>query len=172
MSVWVIVTSTTGNGDPPENAGSFWRAIRRPTQPKDMFSNVFFAVLALGDSNYTKFWWVHLICLVAGVPIPLPFPCSDAGKKIHKRMLELGATPFYDLGVCVDVCGSTCVRLCAPLPECVCVCVCVGAPQGACVRVCLRVCVCSSVCMWVRVSLSTCACLHPAAVLSLRRVCG
>ena len=58
VSIFIIVVSTTGNGDPPDNAQMFWRHIRRPAQPKDYLANVYFAVLGLGDSNYTKFWWV------------------------------------------------------------------------------------------------------------------
>ncbi len=56
MSVWIVVVSTTGNGDPPENAQLFWRHIRKPSHPKDMLANVYCTVLALGNSNYSKFW--------------------------------------------------------------------------------------------------------------------
>ena len=51
----VVVTSTTGNGDAPENAGRFVRFIKRKTTPKDTFQHCAFAVLGLGDTNYDQF---------------------------------------------------------------------------------------------------------------------
>lgn len=53
----IIVCSTTGNGEPPDNAGKFWRYVKRRTQPKDMLRNLAFTVLGLGDTNYDKFWY-------------------------------------------------------------------------------------------------------------------
>jgi len=77
----VIVCSTTGNGDPPNNADRFWRWLRRRTHDSDLFRGMRFAVLALGDTNYDK--WCH------------------AGRNIAKRMLELSAEQFYITG-CTD----------------------------------------------------------------------
>lgn len=53
----IIVCSTTGNGEAPENAGKFWRYVKRRTQPKDMLAGLHFTVLGLGDTNYDKFWY-------------------------------------------------------------------------------------------------------------------
>lgn len=55
----IIVCSTTGNGDPPDNAGKFWRWVRRRSQPKDLLKGMKYTVLGLGDTNYDKFWYVH-----------------------------------------------------------------------------------------------------------------
>lgn len=44
-SVAVIIISTTGNGDPPENADKGWRALKRRTQPKDLLKHITYAVL-------------------------------------------------------------------------------------------------------------------------------
>ena len=52
----IIIVSTTGNGDPPENASKFWRKIRRRTQKSDLCSSIRFTILGLGDTNYDKFW--------------------------------------------------------------------------------------------------------------------
>ena len=53
----VIVCSTTGNGDPPDNAERFWRYIRRRRDPPNL-NGMKFTVLALGDTNYDRFWCV------------------------------------------------------------------------------------------------------------------
>ena len=74
------VCSTTGNGDPPENADSFWRTVKKRTT-KDTFLGVSYCVLALGDTNYDKF--CHM------------------GKSIDKRCAELGGVRVADL-VCAD----------------------------------------------------------------------
>ncbi|RLN91619.1 hypothetical protein BBJ28_00010786 [Nothophytophthora sp. Chile5] len=74
----VIVCSTTGNGDPPDNCGKFWRYVKRRTQPKDLLAKLRYSVLGLGDTNYDKFCFM--------------------GKGIDKRMRELGAQSFYGFG--------------------------------------------------------------------------
>ncbi|KDO31809.1 hypothetical protein SPRG_03729 [Saprolegnia parasitica CBS 223.65] len=77
----VIVCSTTGNGDPPGNAEKFWRYIKKRAHPATLLSSISFTVLGLGDTNYDKF--CHM------------------GKSIFRRMKDLGAVSFYDLG-CAD----------------------------------------------------------------------
>lgn len=98
----VIICSTTGNADCPENADVWWRSVKLrslvwlshfyPTgvlslfllsilQPKDLFQDVKFAVLGLGDTNYDKF--CHM------------------GKSIDKRLEELGGIRYLDLR-CAD----------------------------------------------------------------------
>lgn len=81
----IIVTSTTGNGDMPDNAYKFWKHIKSREISVDLFLDVTYTVLALGDSNYDKF--------------------CNAGKLIYKRMKELSGkqlTPLY----CVDEVGD------------------------------------------------------------------
>jgi sulfite reductase alpha subunit-like flavoprotein len=41
----LIICSTTGNGDAPENADAFWRSVKLRSAPKDKFEGVSFAVL-------------------------------------------------------------------------------------------------------------------------------
>jgi sulfite reductase alpha subunit-like flavoprotein len=76
-----IICSTTGNGEPPLNADKWWRTMKNRSIDKNKFSNIKFAVLGLGDSNYDKF--CHM------------------GKSIDKRISELGGERVLKL-YCVD----------------------------------------------------------------------
>eukprot|EP01031_Cornospumella_fuschlensis_P042682 gene42682-52151_t len=77
----VILCSTTGNGDCPENGDTWWRSVKLRSAAKDKFSRCKFLVLGLGDSNYDKFCFM--------------------GKSIDKRLGELGGTRVQPL-TCVD----------------------------------------------------------------------
>eukprot|EP00603_Paraphysomonas_imperforata_P009419 CAMPEP_0114430330 /NCGR_PEP_ID=MMETSP0103-20121206/9983_1 /TAXON_ID=37642 ORGANISM="Paraphysomonas imperforata, Strain PA2" /NCGR_SAMPLE_ID=MMETSP0103 /ASSEMBLY_ACC=CAM_ASM_000201 /LENGTH=124 /DNA_ID=CAMNT_0001599769 /DNA_START=198 /DNA_END=572 /DNA_ORIENTATION=- len=77
----IIVCSTTGNGDAPDNAEKFWRTIKKRALAKDTFEGVNYTVLGLGDTNYDKF--CHM------------------GKSLDKRFNELGGKRFLDLH-CAD----------------------------------------------------------------------
>jgi sulfite reductase alpha subunit-like flavoprotein len=77
----VIVCSTTGNGDAPENCDGWWRSTKLRSAAKDLFQDVPYTVLGLGDTNYDKF--CHM------------------GKIIDKRLAELGGKKFMD-GTWVD----------------------------------------------------------------------
>ncbi|XP_078498271.1 NADPH-dependent diflavin oxidoreductase 1 [Lissotriton helveticus] len=69
----VFVCATTGQGDPPDNMKNFWRFIFRRNLPNNALCQLEYAVLGLGDSSYPKFNFI--------------------AKKLHKRLLQLGATP-------------------------------------------------------------------------------
>ncbi|TMS34194.1 hypothetical protein L596_001833 [Steinernema carpocapsae] len=81
----VIVISSTGDGDPPENASRFMRRICRKTLPADFLANTRFALLGLGDSNYSTY---------QGVP-----------KKLEKQLLALGAKSILKRGEADDQVG-------------------------------------------------------------------
>ncbi|MBC8097584.1 MAG: sulfite reductase subunit alpha [Akkermansiaceae bacterium] len=49
----LIVTSTFGDGEPPDNAKPFWDFLSSETAPK--LAQTGFAICGLGDSNYPKF---------------------------------------------------------------------------------------------------------------------
>jgi sulfite reductase (NADPH) flavoprotein alpha-component len=49
----LIVTSTYGDGEPPDNAKAFWDALQSEAAAKLL--KLRFSICALGDSNYTKF---------------------------------------------------------------------------------------------------------------------
>ncbi|MEC5128870.1 sulfite reductase subunit alpha [Verrucomicrobiales bacterium BCK34] len=64
-----IVTSTWGEGDPPDNAIEFWEKFSSDEQSR--LENSRFSVLALGDTNYADF--------------------CEMGKRFDARLEELGA---------------------------------------------------------------------------------
>ncbi|MEM7782915.1 MAG: flavodoxin domain-containing protein, partial [Planctomycetota bacterium] len=74
----LIVTSTYGDGEPPDNAVDFMEALFSESAPRA--DGVKFSVLALGDSQYPDF--------------------CQAGKDIDSRLEELGAERIYDRVEC------------------------------------------------------------------------
>lgn len=81
----VMVTSTTGDGDQPENAEPLWRQIKRKSLPDTTFANLKFALLGLGDTNYTQF--------------------CNAPKMFFDRFTDLGAVSFCEPGWADDGVG-------------------------------------------------------------------
>ena len=74
----LVVTSTYGDGDMPDNAQGFWDWLQ--TDDAKTLSHLNFSVLALGDTNYEQF-------------------CA-AGKKIDARLATLGAKRVHPLVDC------------------------------------------------------------------------
>lgn len=50
----VFVTSTTGQGDVPANAATFWKSLLRKKLPPTCLSHLRFTIFGLGDSSYPK----------------------------------------------------------------------------------------------------------------------
>ncbi|KAG0341347.1 NADPH-dependent diflavin oxidoreductase 1 [Podila humilis] len=72
----VFIASTTGQGEEPDNMKKFWKFLLRKSHPHDALDHMEYTVLGLGDSSYIKFNW--------------------PAKKLYKRLLQLGASPFYE----------------------------------------------------------------------------
>lgn len=74
MSHVLVVTSTYGEGEMPDNAGLFWEALQSDTAPR--LEGVRYSVLGLGDQGYDDF--------------------CQAAKLIDTRLEQLGATRVHE----------------------------------------------------------------------------
>uniref|UniRef100_A0A672JFV8 Methionine synthase reductase n=1 Tax=Salarias fasciatus TaxID=181472 RepID=A0A672JFV8_SALFA len=81
----VFIVSTTGEGEPPDNALRFVRSIKKKTLSNDHYKHLSYALLALGDTNYANF--------------------CNCGKTIENRLKQLGAKQFYATGYADDGIG-------------------------------------------------------------------
>uniref|UniRef100_A0A674NWL4 Methionine synthase reductase n=1 Tax=Takifugu rubripes TaxID=31033 RepID=A0A674NWL4_TAKRU len=81
----VFIVSTTGDGEPPDNALKFVRNIKKKTLSSDHYKHISYALLGLGDTNYANF--------------------CNCGKAIDRRLRELGASQFYASGYADDGVG-------------------------------------------------------------------
>ena len=70
----LIVTSTWGEGDPPDNAVKFWERLKAENDLK--LASLIYSVLALGDTNYQHF--------------------CGFGKSLDSRLEALGAKRIFD----------------------------------------------------------------------------
>lgn len=76
--IFLLVASTQGEGEPPEEAVPLYKFLFGKKAPD--LGRLSFAVLGLGDSSYPKF--------------------CQAGRDFDARLAELGGTRLADLGVC------------------------------------------------------------------------
>ncbi|KAF2836830.1 sulfite reductase flavo protein alpha-component [Patellaria atrata CBS 101060] len=77
-TVVIIAISTTGQGNLPANSRKFWRTLRSVRLPPGCLNKVRMTVFGLGDSSYSQFNW--------------------AARKLHKRLIQLGAQSICDRG--------------------------------------------------------------------------
>lgn len=83
----LFVSSSTGDGDPPENTETFWRQLRRKTKSDTAnLDYVRFIVLGLGDSNYDSY---------QGFPLA-----------VYAKLTQLGAKPIVAVGKADEATGS------------------------------------------------------------------
>ena len=68
-----VITSTYGDGEPPDNAQAFWNSLRSEEAPP--LPHLKYSVLALGDTNYPAF--------------------CEFGKQCDARLQQLGAVPIH-----------------------------------------------------------------------------
>ncbi|KAL8806030.1 MAG: hypothetical protein Q9182_001562 [Xanthomendoza sp. 2 TL-2023] len=78
FDIVIAIVSTTGQGDLPANARSFWKKLLRKRLPPGYLQHVNITTFGLGDSSYPKFNW--------------------AARKLQKRLTQLGAYEFLPRG--------------------------------------------------------------------------
>ena len=75
----VVLCSTAGEGDMPNNAHSFWENISDPSLPADLLKTTKVSVFGLGDTGYRHF--------------------NAAAKNIEHRLTALGAERIQETGL-------------------------------------------------------------------------
>lgn len=75
-TVTIFVIATTGQGEFPSNALSFWKSLLKKKLPRDFYTGIRYALAGLGDSSYPKYNW--------------------AARKLEKRLQQLGAEPVTE----------------------------------------------------------------------------
>lgn len=75
----VFVTSTTGDGEAPENMRAAWRSLLRKNLSAEWLRGVQVAVFGLGDSSYAKY--------------------NAVARKLQARLVQLGATEIVERGL-------------------------------------------------------------------------
>jgi len=76
----VVMCSTCGHGDFPQNSGLFWSSVSASTVAPKALDGVRFCSFAMGDRSYHDSF-------------------CEASKKIEARMLELGAKSVLEMGI-------------------------------------------------------------------------
>jgi sulfite reductase alpha subunit-like flavoprotein len=77
-SCCLFIVATTGQGEIPYSMKEFWKFLLRKGLPQDILSQLKFSVFGLGDSSYEFF--------------------NVVGKKLYKRVLQLGASSIFPFG--------------------------------------------------------------------------
>ncbi|MDB6175722.1 MAG: cysJ 2 [Chthoniobacteraceae bacterium] len=96
----LLITSTYGDGEPPDNAQSFWELLKADSAPA--LSDLQFSVLALGDTNYSGFCEFGKLCDARLEAL--------GGRRVHARVdcdvdYEAPAKTWTD-GVFLTLCGD------------------------------------------------------------------
>ncbi|KAI1714640.1 FAD binding domain-containing protein [Ditylenchus destructor] len=79
----IFIVATSGQGELPTNMRQNWRRLlSKKLQPNSYLAKVNIAVMALGDSSYQKY--------------------NFAGKKVYRRLIQLGANAARELGLADD----------------------------------------------------------------------
>lgn len=92
----LVITSTYGDGEPPDNAAALHAELALPDAAA--LHNLQFAVLALGDSNYPEF--------------------CKCGHDFHSRLSALGATPLLPIHEADGDCDAPFATWSAELTRC------------------------------------------------------
>ena len=71
----ILVCSSTGDGEAPDNATKFYMDVRKKSHPEGMLHGIQFTSLGLGDSNYTRYMHVPRV--------------------FKTRFMDLGAKEFH-----------------------------------------------------------------------------
>lgn len=99
----MVVVSTTGDGDPPDNVSRFWRRLKKKTLPSDHLTRCNYALL--GNAELDTQWSSSLLTIITGLGDTNYSNFCNMGKMLNKRLLELGAKQFYPPGFADDGVG-------------------------------------------------------------------
>ena len=126
VSMVIIVCSTTGEGDPPDNASRLYRRLKSKKHGADHLAHIKYTVLGLGDTNYsdfcTSFLHIHTHTHTHTHTPTHATTTITASKKRSWRSLSLGRKawiPFLPTTHLLDITRRCLSLLAARQPPCV-----------------------------------------------------
>lgn len=93
----LVAISTTGQGELPANARSFWKSLRSVRLGPTSLQRVSFSSFGLGDSSYPQYANILLFFSALASDV-FTNRFNWAHRKLYNRLVQLGAQVIHERG--------------------------------------------------------------------------